>query len=155
MRDALHDRTRSERRRLLATAGATLLAWLPAARAAAPVVTVYKSPLCGCCGGWVEHMRRSGFDVRVRSVPDATPYKEKLGVPTTLASCHTAEVEGYVVEGHVPAGDVRRLLRERPGAKGIAVPGMVPGSPGMDGPPTPYASLLFDAQGRSSVFARH
>ncbi len=148
---------RSERRRLLLAAAAALLAAtrMASARAAAPAITVYKSPLCGCCGGWVDHMRRSGFDVRVNSVADATPYRERLGVPPALASCHTAEAGGYAIEGHVPAEDVRRLLRERPDAKGIAVPGMVPGSPGMDGPATAYASLLFDAQGRTRIFQRH
>ncbi len=149
---------RAERRRVFLAAGAALLAAcrLPAARAAAaPVVTVYKSPLCGCCGGWVEHMRRSGFEVRVNSVSDLAPYREKLGVPLGLASCHTAEVGGYAVEGHVPAEDVRRLLRERPDARGLAVPGMVPGSPGMDGPASAYATLLFDARGRYRIFAQH
>lgn len=147
------------RRRCLAAAVAATLVSIPAARAlAAPslAVTVYKNRACGCCGGWIEHMRAAGFRVRAFDVDDVTPHKQWLGVPMSLASCHTAEVGGYAIEGHVPPADVRRLLAERPaGVRGLAVPGMVQGSPGMDGPRTPYATLAFDSSGRTSVFARH
>ena len=145
------------RRMLLAAAGAALLAGRAGAAlaTAAPLVNVYKNVACGCCGGWVEHMRRSGFEVRVHDVPDVSPYKSRLGVPDELASCHSAEIGGYAIEGHVPAADVRRLLAERPSGKGLALPGMVPGSPGMDGPRTPYATLLFSANGRTRIFERH
>jgi len=145
------------RRMLLAAAGAALVAGRAGAAlaAAAPPVTVYKNVACGCCGGWVEHMRRSGFEVRVVDVPDVSPYKRRLGVPDELASCHTAEIGGYAIEGHVPAADIRRLLRERPSAAGLALPGMVPSSPGMEGPRTPYATLVFSADGRAGVFERH
>jgi hypothetical protein len=118
-------------------------------------VTVYKSPTCGCCGEWVKHMRANGFRVEVLEVEDVTPYRRGSMVPDHLASCHTALVGGYAIEGHVPADDIRRLLRERPRVIGLSVPGMVVGSPGMEqGPPEPYATIAFDERG-SQVFARH
>ena len=147
------------RRRALAAALAASFVSIPSARALAassPMVTVYKNRACGCCGGWIEHMRAAGFQLRVYDVDDVTPQKQWLGVPLALASCHTAEVGGYAIEGHVPSDDVRRLLAECPaGARGLAVPGMVPGSPGMDGPRTAYTTLLFDARGGTRPFARH
>ena len=128
----------------------------PAAAADRPRVTVYKSAACECCGAWVEHLRKNGFDARTHDVPDVTPYREKFGVPQALASCHTAVVGGYTVEGHVPAADIKRLLRERPKARGIAVPAMPMGSPGMEGPrKDPYETLLFDTGGKYVVFERH
>ena len=123
--------------------------------ATGPVVRVYKTATCGCCGGWVDHMKSSGFEVLVTEVPDVTPYRRQLGVPDVLGSCHTAEVGGYAIEGHVPGTDVRRLLREKPKARGLAVPGMVPGSPGMGGAPVAYQTLVFDSNGRYTVFERH
>ena len=121
-----------------------------------PLITVYKSPACGCCGAWVEHLKKNGFNTRVHEVSDVTPYQVKYGVPESLGSCHTAVVGGYAIEGHVPAADIKRLLRERPKAKGIAVPGMPVGSPGMPGPrKDPYETLLFDASGKYVVFERH
>ncbi len=121
-----------------------------------PAVEVYKTASCGCCGSWVEHMKQSGFKVHVHNVHDVTPMREKFGVPNALASCHTAVVGRYSVEGHVPAADVKRLLRERPKAAGIAVPGMVQGSPGMEQGrgKDPYDVVLFGG-GRPSVFAQH
>jgi len=137
-----------------AGAGLALLA-LPGARAEqAPLLTVYKGPACGCCGEWIEHMRASGFRVEVRDLADVTPIRRRYGIPDRLASCHTALVAGYAIEGHVPAADVKRLLRERPKLKGLAVPGMVPGSPGMQGRPEPYATIAF-GEGSSHVFERH
>lgn len=133
------------------------LAALPiAARAQpTPMLLVYKSPGCGCCGEWEKHMRAHGFAVESRQVDDIAAVKRKLGVPDALASCHTAIVAGYVLEGHVPAQDVRRLLRSRTKAIGLAVPGMPLGAPGMEqAPPQKYATLAFDAR-RSWVFARH
>ena len=133
-----------------------LLTATPAAAGDRPVITVYKSPTCGCCGAWIEHLRKNGFEARVHEVPDATPYQAKYGVPEALGSCHTAVIDGYVIEGHVPAADIKRLLRERPRARGIAVPGMPMGSPGMPGPRNdPYETLLFDASGKYLVFERH
>ncbi len=120
--------------------------------AAAPVVIVHKDPNCGCCSGWVEHIREAGFTVEVRDVPDLTRLKTRLGVPADLAACHTAEVSGYAIEGHVPAAALRRLLSEKPKAKGLAVPGMPVGSPGMevpDGRMEEYDVVLFGPQRRT------
>lgn len=109
---------------------------------------VHKSPTCGCCGGWAKHMREAGFVVEEINEPDMTAVKARLGVPEKLASCHTAELDGYVVEGHVPAQAIAQLLKERPAAKGLAAPGMPMGSPGMEmGAPEIYTLYLFDASG--------
>ena len=120
-------------------------------------VEVYKSPTCGCCTEWVTHMKKNGFNVSVHEVNNVAPFRRQLGIPDQMESCHSALVGGYAIEGHVPAADVKRLLRERPKAKGIAVPGMVQGSPGMEQGPAkdPYQVLLFDAGGKFTVFARH
>lgn len=122
-----------------------------------PTVVVYKTATCGCCSGWVEHMRAAGFTVDARDLPSNTELmrvKVDAGVPGAMATCHTALVDGYVVEGHVPADQVKRLLAERPEVAGIAVPGMPIGSPGMEGPGAqPYRVHSFDRQGGSAVFA--
>lgn len=119
-------------------------------------VTVYKSPTCGCCKDWVKHLEANGFKVTTQDVQDVTPHKLKHGVRPELASCHTALVDGYVVEGHVPAADLKRLLKERPAVKGLAVPGMPMGSPGMEGAyKEPYKVLTFDDDGRTTVYASH
>ncbi len=145
------------RRHLLRALPAALaLAALPTvARAAAPQVEVFKSPYCGCCGAWVEHMRAAGFEVKVVEVNDTTAARQRLGMPDAYGSCHTATVAGYVLEGHVPAQEVKRLLAAKPAALGLAVPGMPPSSPGMDVPgrKDPYQVLLIDRLGRASVFA--
>lgn len=123
-----------------------------------PTMTVYKSPTCGCCGDWVEHMREAGFTVEVEDVVDLTAVKARLGVPTGMASCHTAVIGDYLVEGHVPADDVRRFLAESPDAAGIAVPGMPVGSPGMEVPGQPAAAydvMAFDRDGSARVYVRH
>ena len=123
-----------------------------------PQVLVHKSASCGCCGAWVDHLREAGFTVRVNETEDLNPIKERLGVPYGKGSCHTAEVGGYMVEGHVPAGDIKRLLLERPQAKGLVLPGMPIGSPGMevpDGTVQPYTVELVAPDGRSHPFARH
>ena len=120
------------------------------------LVMVYKTPTCGCCRAWVEHLRNAGFRVETVDRDDLTMVKSATGVPERLASCHTATVGGYVVEGHVPAEDIRRLLRERPTVAGLAVPGMPVGSPGMEVPGRPadrYDVLSFDRAGVTSVFA--
>lgn len=120
-------------------------------------VTVYKSPTCGCCEAWVSHLQQDGFDVKVLDVKNVAPYKTQNGVTPKLASCHTAFVDGYVIEGHVPAQDIRRLLRERPKVTGLAVPGMPIGSPGMEqgGRKDPYQVLTFDKNGNTSIYANH
>ena len=148
----------NRRRSFVLAAGAVLaLGIVPGARAqqALPLVTVYKEPACGCCGKWAKHMQASGFRVETREVADVTPIRRRYGVPDALSSCHTAIVAGYAIEGHVPAADVKRLLSERTKATGLAVPGMVVGSPGMEqGPPKAYATIVFDERG-SKVFERH
>ena len=100
-------------------------------------ITVYRSATCGCCKGWIAHLREHNFDVKDVTVPDVQPYKENLGVPPRAASCHTAVVEGLVVEGHVPAQDIKRLLSQEHNIRLLAVPGMPSGSPGMDTPGAP------------------
>ncbi|QXD14742.1 DUF411 domain-containing protein [Rhodocaloribacter litoris] len=123
-------------------------------RAELPKMVVYKSPTCGCCSKWVDHMRAAGFTVETHDVRDVSPVKAQYGVSQRLASCHTALVDGYVVEGHVPAEQVKRLLEARPAVTGLAVPGMPMGSPGMEGAyAEAYDVLTFDAHGNTSVFA--
>lgn len=119
-------------------------------------VTVYKSPTCGCCTKWVQHLERNGFEVHAIDVRDVVSVKRKHGLDPSLASCHTALVDGYVVEGHVPADVIKRLLRERPHVRGIAVPGMPVGSPGMEqgGRKDPYSVMSFDEQGRLRIYER-
>lgn len=132
---------------------ATLLGSRAAVATGAPNVDVYKSPACGCCGKWVEHLRASGFNVTVNDIADVDAFRAKAGVPNALAACHTALVGGYVVEGHVPAADIRKLLAERPRALGLAVPGMPASAPGMDGTRSSgYEVLLFDAHGATRPY---
>ena len=124
--------------------------------AAGPEVTVYKVSTCGCCLQWIEHLKANGFQVTVHEVGDTTEVSRSHGVPDALHTCHTALVEGYTIEGHVPAADIQRLLKERPKAKGLAVPGMPLGSPGMEGSRRDtYSVLLFDAAGRTSVYREY
>jgi len=122
-----------------------------------PRVEVFKNPSCGCCGAWVEHLRAAGFPVTVTEVGDTSVARRKHGLPDRFGSCHTAVVSGYVVEGHVPAGDIRKLLAMKPLALGLAVPGMPIGAPGMDGGSAraPYQVLLIDRQGRERVFSSY
>jgi hypothetical protein len=148
------------RRTLLTRAAALALGWSGAARllgASAPKtpMTVYKDPGCGCCEKWVTHMRGAGFELSVQNTTNMDPIKRRYGVPAALASCHTAVSRGYVIEGHVPADLVHKLLKEKPKVLGLAVPGMVTGSPGMEGAnPQPYQVVTFDAAGRTTVYAR-
>ncbi|HET9032828.1 MAG TPA: DUF411 domain-containing protein [Dokdonella sp.] len=119
---------------------------------------VSKSPSCGCCQLWVEHMQEAGFTVEVVNTDDMGPIKQRVSVPYGKGSCHTAEVDGYFVEGHVPAIDIKRLLTERPKGKGLVVPGMPAGSPGMempDGRVQPYVVEFVADDGSTSTFARH
>jgi len=126
----------------------------PRAQRTAPSVTVYKSPTCGCCTKWVDHMRANGFDVAATNVEDMAVVKKKYGVPDKLGSCHTSLVGGYVIEGHVPADVVKRLLAERPKVAGLAVPGMPASAPGMDIPGQPYTIVGFDRTGQLTVYER-
>jgi hypothetical protein len=122
-----------------------------------PKVSVHKSPTCGCCSAWVEHMKRSGFDVTTTNVDNLGPIKERVGVPHGMGSCHTAEVGGYFIEGHVPAAEVKRFLSEKPKAKGLTVPRMPIGSPGMESGDQvdPYEVHLVHDDGTTSVYARY
>lgn len=140
----------------VATAGVALAMQAPRkAPVQASVVTVYKSPTCGCCSSWVDHMKAAGFQVRTVDMDDLTEVKQAGGVPIRLRTCHTAMVDNYVIEGHVPADLVKKLLAEKPAVTGIAVPGMPIGSPGMEGATKePYQVLLFDKNGKITVYAK-
>jgi hypothetical protein len=150
----------SGRRAFLTGAGALAVVGGLADRGGAagkPAIQVYKSATCGCCRLWVEHLRANGYAVTAEDLADLGPVKRKLGVPPALESCHTAAVDGYTVEGHVPADLIDRLRRERPKVVGIAVPGMPVGSPGMEVPGQPaerYQVLTFDRAGRTTLFAQ-
>jgi hypothetical protein len=122
------------------------------------LAVVHKSPTCGCCGAWIDHLRKHGFRVEVREEVDLGPTKARLGVPAGKASCHTAEIDGYLVEGHVPAADIERLLRERPRARGLVLPGMPVGSPGMEVEGVaaqPYTVELVTEAGDTLPYAHH
>ena len=143
---------------MIVVAGLLSLGGLAAAqRSNAPTVEVFKSPTCGCCAFWVKHLQANGFATKVTDVEDISQVKAKYGVPGRLQSCHTAVVNGYVIEGHVPASDVQRLIKDRPAVVGVAVPGMPIGSPGMEqgNVVQPYNVVTFDKQGQTSVFASY
>jgi hypothetical protein len=143
-------------KRFLIPALAASLIGLTAQAAPLPPVDVYKSPYCGCCEEWVKHMRQAGFTVNTHDVQDVPAARQRIGMPERYGSCHTAKVGGYLLEGHVPAADVKRLLAQKPPAVGLAVPGMPQGSPGMEtSTPQPYDTLLVGKDGGSTVFARH
>ncbi|MDO8294406.1 MAG: DUF411 domain-containing protein [Gallionella sp.] len=126
------------------------------AEQALPVVEVYKSAQCGCCKAWAEHLQKNGFTVILHDVSDVPAARKKLGMPSQYGSCHTAKAGQYLVEGHVPAADIKRLFKERPKAIGLAVPSMPPGSPGMESEHlVPYETLLIGKGGKASVYARH
>lgn len=121
-------------------------------------VIVHKSPTCNCCKLWAGHLTNAGFSISVQNSQDLRPVRERLKVPANMGSCHTAEAAGYFIEGHVPVADIERLLRERPKARGLAVPGMPTGSPGMEVPSgkiAPYEVFLIAEDGSATVFARH
>jgi len=121
-----------------------------------PKITVYKDANCGCCKSWIEHLIKHGYRVEAKDSDDMTGIKRSLGVPEALTSCHTAVVNGYLIEGHVPAADIARLLKTKPKVAGLAVPGMPMGSPGMEGPRTQkYDVLSFDKAGKTKVFASY
>jgi len=133
------------------------LQWGPGASANLPPITVYKSPTCGCCVDWVAHLRDNGLTVKVEDRINMGPVKRQVGLPKGLGSCHTATVEGYVVEGHVPAEQVKRLLRQKPSLRGLSVPGMPVGSPGMERGDyvEPYWVVGFTASGDTTVVAQY
>jgi hypothetical protein len=139
--------------------GAAVAARAQQKAAALPSMVVYKSPTCGCCTIWVEHVRAAGFQVEVHNVDEEKMQSVSSGggVPNDLDSCHTAKVGGYTIEGHVPAADIQRLLKEKPAVAGIAVPGMPIGSPGMEmgGRKDPFSTIAFTKDGKKTVFAKH
>jgi hypothetical protein len=147
-----------KRRTFLAAILIAALAPLPAA-AAATRIDVYKGPECDCCGDWMVHLRNNGFVVTAHQPADLATFRARQGIVRPLASCHTALVDGYVIEGHVPAADIRRLLAARPaGARGLTVPGMKHGSPGMETPfvtPQPYNVLLIFADGSTRIWSSY
>lgn len=139
--------------KLLAAAGLLLLPLM----AKAAEIEVYKSPTCGCCKKWIDHLEQSGFSVKAHDVKDVVQYKIRHGLSPDLGSCHTALVNGYVIEGHVPAADIRKLLKQKPKAAGLAVPGMPVGSPGMEmgNRRDSYDVLLFRKDGSREVFSSY
>lgn len=144
---------------LAALGGALAVATLPALAQSPTPLEVWKDPSCGCCKDWVAHMQANGFDVKVHEIGNNAMHA-KLGIDSKFGSCHTAVVGGYVLEGHVPASEAHRLLKEKPRARGLAVPGMKVGTPGMDGAEygghrDPYDVLLLAADGRSATVYRH
>lgn len=142
----------------LSRAAAAVLLWVSTAVSAQTALKaeVYKSPYCGCCEKWVEHMKSQGFKVTSHNVNDVPASRKAMGMPERFGSCHTAKVDGYAIEGHVPAEDIKRLLREKQKAVGLAAPGMPQGSPGMEtATPQHYETLLVQADGSYTVFAKH
>jgi hypothetical protein len=124
----------------------------------APTIAVVKDPGCGCCTTWVAHLKQAGFKATVTESAAIDAFKDSKGVPRAARSCHTGTIDGYVIEGHVPAVDITRLLKERPDVVGLAVPGMPVGSPGMEAPDghvAPYDVIAFDKSGKTRVFASH
>ncbi len=121
-----------------------------------PKITVYKSPTCGCCTKWVKHLEQNGFIVQALNSRDMSAVKRQMGITRDIQSCHTGEIDGYFIEGHVPASDIKRLLKEKPKAAGLTVPGMPMGSPGMEGHrKDAYSVLLISEDGKQQVFSKH
>lgn len=151
--------TINRRHLMLSTAAGFALA-SGVARASAPqlAIKVYKDPSCGCCGAWVDHLKKAGFTTDVEERFDMNALKTKLGVPSDLASCHTGLIDGYAIEGHVPAADIKRLVASRATAKGLAVAGMPVNSPGMEvsgEPNEQYMVWLFQSDGKRIAYAQH
>ncbi|MCU7815730.1 MAG: DUF411 domain-containing protein [Candidatus Thiodiazotropha sp. (ex Rostrolucina anterorostrata)] len=133
-----------------------LASFLIASQVNAADIVVYKSPTCGCCSAWIKHLQKNGFSVEMHDRKNMQLVKNSLGVPNHLQSCHTALVGGYIVEGHVPADDITRLLKEKPAVKGVTVPGMPMGSPGMEGPrKDKYDVLTFEKNGKTRVYSSY
>jgi hypothetical protein len=145
-----------KRRNTLAAIASLILLAISSPSQSGPLVTVFKTPTCACCGKWVEHLRANGFAVKVQEVNDTAGYERQYRVPRTMESCHTAVVNGYTIEGHVPATEIKRLLNEKPKAVGLAVPGMPVGSPGMEAAHSEaFSVFVFDEGGRTAVYARY
>lgn len=141
----------TRRAAVLTLAAAAVSAHFPALAEPRLAIHVTKQPSCGCCNGWIEHLQKNGFTATVENADNVAPLKDRLGVPPELASCHTAVIDGYVIEGHVPADAIKRLLAERPAAIGLSAPGMPIGSPGMEtGAPEVYDVVLFGKDKRQT-----
>lgn len=163
----MHDNTLFPMRRrdfLRLGAGAAALTLVPsaleawAAPAEFPLMTIYKSETCLCCEKWVDHVKAAGFKTAVHNLDPMDPLKDQLAIPRHVRSCHTAQIGGYLVEGHVPATDIKRLLKEKPKIMGLSVPGMPVGTPGMDQPgipAEPYNVIAFQKAGATSVYAKY
>lgn len=135
---------------------ALALSAAPATKTALPKMTVYKTATCGCCAKWVDHMKAAGFNVTVEIVPNTAPYRQQFGMPDKFGSCHTAVAGGYTFEGHIPAADIKKFLKEKPAALGLAVPGMPLGSPGMESVRSDaYNTLQIAKSGASTIFEKH
>ena len=147
------------KRRAFLISGAATITAQPLWANISPVLQVRKTPTCGCCTAWVEHVQQAGFTVEAQNVDQDALYafKESLEIAPELAGCHTAVVEGYFIEGHVPASDIERLLNERPSAQGLTVPGMPMSAPGMGGPGAgdSFDTLLVGVDGSTSIYSSH
>ncbi len=153
-----HNGTHTWRGFLSAASAAMVLLMFVVGQASASEIVMYKSPTCGCCTGWVDHLRKEGFTVIEYKKEDMDAIKLLFGVPEKLASCHTAIIDGYVIEGHVPAADIKRLLKEKPTVAGLTAPGMPMKSPGMQQPGLPpkgYDVLSFDKSGKTQVYKKY
>jgi hypothetical protein len=141
----------------LLSAGCALMAGLAKAAPKLPDVVAFRNPGCACCENWAKLMEKAGFKVKMSDDADLPARRKGLGIPASLAGCHIAQIEKYIIEGHAPVGDILRLLNERPSAMGLAVPGMPAGSPGMEtgGEAEKYSVLLFQADGSSKVYSQH
>lgn len=137
-------------------ASSVLLAVPAFASAAMPVIDVYKTETCGCCEAWTDHLKTNGFSVKIHNVANPSDYRQKFGMPDKLGSCHTAKIGAYVIEGHVPASDIKRLVKSGAKARGLAVPAMPLGSPGMEaGRSDPYDVFLVQPDGRTTVYKHY
>lgn len=144
------------KRFLIHCATAALASFPLAAAAAPPVIEVYKTAYCGCCKEWIKHLEANGFTVKAKDVDNPSDYREKFGIPAQYGSCHSGRVNGYGLEGHVPAAEIKRMLAEKPKARGLAVPAMPLGSPGMEGPRSdPYDVLLIKDGGKATVYQHY
>ena len=144
----------TRRSALILATGVAAIAMVGCKAAAGQIITVHRHPNCGCCSGWVKHLQQAGFIVKTGETTNLDAVKKRLGVPDDLVSCHTAQIEGYVLEGHVPAVALQRFLGEKPNAVGLAVPGMPVGSPGMEGgKPEKYDVVLFGPNGRRTYMS--
>ena len=143
------------RRTVLLTSAAALVLLSRPSLSAGPAMTVHKDPDCGCCSGWIAHLETRGFQVKVIETREINRVKARLGVPFDLWACHTAEVAGYIIEGHVPAAALEKFLNEKSDARGLSVPGMPSGSPGMTGEYEEYDVLLFGKKDERSVYGRY